>query len=87
AFFQKSWRIPKAEPLVARKSETGVWGRSPRPTIVQKSFLSNFFQKKFGRLKADSFADMKYQQTGDQWSPLQKQLSDRYISFRKYVQY
>ena len=51
AFFQKSWQFPKAEPLVARMSETGVWGRSPRPIIVQKSFLSNFFQKKFVRTK------------------------------------
>ncbi|MGN0605372.1 MAG: hypothetical protein ACI4JM_02500, partial [Oscillospiraceae bacterium] len=29
AFFQKSWWFPKAKPLVAVYSETGVWGLAP----------------------------------------------------------
>ncbi|MGN0606514.1 MAG: hypothetical protein ACI4JM_08335, partial [Oscillospiraceae bacterium] len=63
--FSKSWRFPKAEPLVAVYSEMGVWGLAPALQSFQKSFLSNFFQKKFGRLNADSFADMKYQQANE----------------------
>ena len=34
----------------------GCGGGSPRPSIVQKSFLSNFFQKKFEQTQ---FAELK----------------------------
>ncbi|MGN0606432.1 MAG: hypothetical protein ACI4JM_07915, partial [Oscillospiraceae bacterium] len=46
AFFQKSWRFPKAEPLVARMSETGVWGRQPPPFNRSKKFFVKLFPKK-----------------------------------------
>ncbi|MGN0606575.1 MAG: hypothetical protein ACI4JM_08645 [Oscillospiraceae bacterium] len=48
AFFQKSWRFPKAEPLVARMSETGVWGLAPAQTSFRKIFWQPFYKKRLG---------------------------------------
>ncbi|MGN0605502.1 MAG: hypothetical protein ACI4JM_03165, partial [Oscillospiraceae bacterium] len=49
AFFQKSWWFPKAEPLVARTSETGVRGRQPLPLkAFKKVFWQPFYKKRLG---------------------------------------
>ena len=45
SFFQKSWRFPKAEPLVARKSEMGVWGLAPAQSSFKKVFCQTFSKK------------------------------------------
>ena len=44
--FSKSRRFPKAEPLVARTSETGVRGRQPLPLKAFKKVFCQTFSKK-----------------------------------------